>query len=65
MEETNGLERFSKEVSIIVGCRHKWDNKASFFNKLANEVVASIDMFRASVIFWVIRGIDGCFIVQI
>ena len=64
MEESSRLEGLSKEIGIVIRGGDKRDNKTAFLNKFANKVVPSINVLCAGMILWVIRRINGSFIVQ-
>eukprot|EP00965_Chrysotila_dentata_P032343 1077861-Pleurochrysis_carterae.AAC.2 len=63
-KQTRG-ERFGKEICQVVRTANKGDRELELFDLLAYEEVSSMDMFRSRVVLWVVREVDGKFVVKV
>ena len=57
------VERFGKQISLLIISVYKLKNKSTIFDKLPNEVMSNLYVFSLRVLNRIFRDIDGTGIV--
>ena len=57
------VQRFGKQVSLLIISVNKLKSERTIFDKLPNEVMSNLYVFGSRMLNWVLRGVDGTGIV--
>ena len=59
------VQRFGKQVSLLIISVNKLKSERTIFDKLPNEVMSNLYMFGSRMLNWIFRDVNGTSIVTI
>ena len=59
------VQRFGKQVSLLIIGVNKLKSESTIFDKLPNEVMSNLYVFGSRMLNWILRDVDGTGIVTI
>ena len=59
------IERFDKQISLLIINVNKLKSKSTIFNKLSNEVMSNFYVFSSRMLNRILRDVDGTGIVTV
>ena len=63
--KTFAVKRFGEQVSLLIIDVNKLKSENTIFDKLPNEVMSNLYVFRLRMLNWILRDVDGTGIVTI
>ena len=63
--KTFAVKRFGEQVSLLIIDVNKLKSENTIFDKLPNEVMSNLYVFRSRMLNWILRDVDGTGIVTI
>ena len=59
------VNRFGKQVSLLIISVNKLKSESTIFDKLSNEVMSNLYVFSLRMLNWILRDVDGTGIVTV